>query len=701
MTTQNSEDTQNNNIPELHIIYPNNNTIFSNDKYVIPLYQRGYAWEEKQIRQLIEDINDIEENESNYYIGSLIVYKKDNVYEVIDGQQRLTSLFILLNWLIKNKEKAKDLKIKLDNLSFECRKKSTTTLEEIQTIVVNDNYKKNDENLYENSILNGIKEFNTILNTPDKDPKWFESFLKKLSKVVLYRIEVPENTDLNRYFEIMNTRGEQLEQHDILKANLIGCIKEKKEQEIFAIIWDACADMTGYVQMHFRNKNINFRNKIFGENWENLPSNNWDYYLKSYDNIKTNENIDQNKDVKTKLEEHKDIEENKYAELSIKNIIENDFFEVADEDGYLDDDTKVRFESIIDFPYFLLHTLKVYVGSTKNKDYQEQLQKQLDDKKLTVAFKEFTPQNNDEKEYFAKKFVLCLLRTRFLFDKFILKREFTNNDNDGDWSIKTLHQSGKRPYYSNTKFEHDKDNYEKFNTLNVMIQSALRVSYTSPKVMHWITEMLFRLNEIFSEQDPNTEQIKSLYKFTEKIVQKAVYKNYIRNNNYYMGVNTPHIVLNYIDYLLWKKPLKDINEKIDYANFKFEFRNSVEHWYPRNPSEGSIEKWDDRIKYNENDTEELNKIDMLGNLCLVQGNINSRFSNMAPEAKKKSFPNMIKQGSLKLQIMSNLTHDECNESSSNYWKNHECEEHHKQMIELLLENCKENEENSKSYVNIE
>lgn len=42
---------------------------------------------------------------------------------------------------------------------------------------------------------------------------------------------VPENTDLNRYFEIMNTRGEQLEQHDILKARLMKHLKTRKEQE--------------------------------------------------------------------------------------------------------------------------------------------------------------------------------------------------------------------------------------------------------------------------------------------------------------------------------------------------------------------------------------------------------------------------------------------------------------------------------------
>ena len=78
------------------------------------------------------------------------------------------------------------------------------------------------------------------------------NFVSRLAHVVLYRIEVPEHTDLNRYFEIMNTRGEQLEQHDILKAQLMGYLNDRGEQELFfQKIWNACSDMTGYVQMHF------------------------------------------------------------------------------------------------------------------------------------------------------------------------------------------------------------------------------------------------------------------------------------------------------------------------------------------------------------------------------------------------------------------------------------------------------------------
>lgn len=88
-------------IKEQRIVDQNGETIFDqNAQYVIPRYQRAYAWEYDEIVQLIEDIYDAASDDSNYYIGTLIVYKtKDDpeTYEVIDGQQRLTTLYLLLS----------------------------------------------------------------------------------------------------------------------------------------------------------------------------------------------------------------------------------------------------------------------------------------------------------------------------------------------------------------------------------------------------------------------------------------------------------------------------------------------------------------------------------------------------------------------------------------------------------------------------
>ena len=67
--------------------------VFDNINYLVPIYQRNYAWSEIQIVQLIEDIeSSIDGSNKNYFLGNLIVNQTDNnVYEVIDGQQRLTT----------------------------------------------------------------------------------------------------------------------------------------------------------------------------------------------------------------------------------------------------------------------------------------------------------------------------------------------------------------------------------------------------------------------------------------------------------------------------------------------------------------------------------------------------------------------------------------------------------------------------------
>ena len=75
--------------------------LFNSVKYEVPIYQRNYAWGENQIQQLIDDIYD---SNGTYFLGNLIVNQKNtDVYEVIDGQQRLTTLYLLEKYLRKRK----------------------------------------------------------------------------------------------------------------------------------------------------------------------------------------------------------------------------------------------------------------------------------------------------------------------------------------------------------------------------------------------------------------------------------------------------------------------------------------------------------------------------------------------------------------------------------------------------------------------
>ena len=621
-------------IQELRIL--DDETLFDKEvHYVIPRYQRAYAWEDKEIVQLIDDIND---STGDYYIGSLVVAKvKDKVetYEVVDGQQRLTTLYLLLHYL-KSQVGAVG-----KTLSFDCRPDSNYTLTHIEALLSDEKRLADDEDRIEQSIRNGLKVIRQKFETGDGIQK--DDFLKRLRRVILYRIEVPEHTDLNRYFEIMNTRGEQLEQHDILKAQLMECLSKRCEQEFFSRVWTACSDMTGYVQMHFAKAE---REEIFGDKWSpDKLSGSWSRYAGC---LKMGQSADKGG--------------------AIKDIIKPSF-RVETADGVQEGDgTPIRFDSIIGFPHFLLHVLRVFLRvENVSLSKGSGLGSLLDDKHLLADYNKVIacgqmggkPIKENEAS-FARKFILFLLRSRFLFDQFIIKREYAGDDQEGVWSLKELCTSGrgskKRPYYINTRLCYPNEwekTYAPRNKECLMIQSALRVSYTSPKVMHWITELL-----VWLFNNNKTERYK-LTDEAERIAAEAVKDNFLATGNYELGVQTPHVVFNYLDYLLWKEG------KEKYKDFVFEFRNSVEHWYPQHPSEGTFELWDG--------------IDTFGNLCIISRSVNSKFSNLSPESKMKSYKKMVQKGSLKLRIMGDIIEG----SSSETWRQSECAKHEKEMIRLL------------------
>ena len=644
-------------IDRLTILAGAGKTLFSEVgvRYVIPRYQRAYAWEEKEIEQLIDDICDDNDPKRDYYIGSLIVARRkadDGVeYEVIDGQQRLTTIYLLLQCLLDEGYFSRGDVGVGEALSFDCRSKSNCTLAYIRSDARKSEGK---EELLDQSILLAVdiikKKLAREFGDRVEDQK---KFVDRLKHVVLYRVEVPEHTDLNRYFEIMNTRGEQLEQHDILKARLMNYLDDACEREAFARIWEACSDMTGYVQMHF---SVEDRVKLFGQWWSDPPSEN----------------------ALRELCKGKRRSEGKSDGLDISKIIDSKF-EEDDVDGALKKrDAEARFESIIDFPYFLLHVLRVFCRAERlSMDGAEELGSLLDDKLLLKDFDKVIAScekrgDMDVKRWFACTFIQLLLSSRFLFDKFIIKRENTEDDQEGSWSLKELRVSKKSPRYVNTEFGYyrERDKEQKSLERNrecLMIQSALRVSYTSPKVMHWITRLLeylfdakLKLPKLADRAERIAAEAVAEGFFEKSLEEMGAYDHQeYKSEDYAFGVGTPHIVFNYLDYLLWKKAKKT------HKDFVFEFRNSVEHWYPQHPSEGTFEVWDG--------------IDTFGNLCIISRSVNSKFSNLSPESKMKSYKKMVQRGSLKLRIMGGIIEG----GSSEKWRQSACAKHEKEMIRLL------------------
>ena len=556
--------------------------VFDNINYLVPIYQRNYAWSEIQIVQLIEDIeSSIDGSNKNYFLGNLIVNQTDNnVYEVIDGQQRLTTLYLI--------EKYLGVVFAKEALRFEAREKSNRTL----SYVSDNSNPVLIEELSSPEILNGFQIIDSYFKTQDIDKS---RFVRKLERVFLIQVQVPQNIDLNHYFEIMNTRGEQLELHEIAKAKLLEVLENDHDRNTAALIWEKCSNMNSYVQMNF---DVDVRSSIFTDHWSSLRQS-----INAFDSIK-NKIPTRNAltDKKTLL----DI-------LDEKRMLKNS--------TSLSEDENERFESTISFPNFLLQ-----VNAAMRKLEEEDAS--LDDKHFlnNLAWTWSSPEK-------AKDFLFHLLKCRVIFDKYDLKREFAREHKEtGKWSLQRLEKysdskkKGDKPKYVGTLGDESNDN-KKLRTL----QSCLRITYTSPKTMHWITVILSNLLE-----NEATDIISVLENYCKKKVVDSDYQNR-------KGFGFERIVFCYLDYLIYRDGYSYDGKEIISSmqeDWQFQFRSSVEHFYPQHPVEG--EQWEE---------DDLNGF---GNLALITISGNSKFSNLPPVGKINSYPSVIKQ-SLKLKIMEKMT----------------------------------------------
>lgn len=259
--------------------------------YIIPMYQRNYAWGEGEINQLIQDVLDIQQKHKTdsckppYYIGTLVVFERtDGRFEVIDGQQRFTTL-TLMAMCLKRMMKTKSHSLNLDwyekpNLEFESRAKSSLTLTSLSQGVPLNKLRSDNYNL---DVVNGFALLEKGLLALDTHLADFCNYL--FNHVQITRVPVPKDTDLNHYFEVMNNRGEQLEKHEVVKARLMSVLNDIEDKttrnnslSTLAKVWDATANMERYVQYGFTPEE---RHQIFGkDDWGQFTPENFDQLSK-------------------------------------------------------------------------------------------------------------------------------------------------------------------------------------------------------------------------------------------------------------------------------------------------------------------------------------------------------------------------------------------------------------------------------------
>lgn len=117
------------------------------ERFCIPAYQRGYRWSAIQVRELLDDIWEFSlqassEKSAFYCLQPIVVVKRDHHWELVDGQQRLTTLYIILHYLEKEhlrRPLTEAYKKPLFTIEYETRTESTNFLQDIQPAAETDN----------------------------------------------------------------------------------------------------------------------------------------------------------------------------------------------------------------------------------------------------------------------------------------------------------------------------------------------------------------------------------------------------------------------------------------------------------------------------------------------------------------------------------------------------------------------------------
>lgn len=225
-------------------------------KYSIDYYQREYKWGRKQIQELIDDlasrfVNDYNEEHQrdqvsgygHYFLGPIIISYKDNINYLVDGQQRLTSLTLLLIHL-RNLQKGRSDQVNIDDLIFsEKYGKKTFNMhvpERLSCMEALFDGRPFDENGEPESVRNIIARYQDIVELlpVEVTKEALPYFIDWLTENV-HLVEITAYSDEDAYtiFETMNDRGLSLSPTDMLKGLLLSNISDTTKRTNAEDIW--------------------------------------------------------------------------------------------------------------------------------------------------------------------------------------------------------------------------------------------------------------------------------------------------------------------------------------------------------------------------------------------------------------------------------------------------------------------------------
>ena len=635
--------------------------------FIIPTYQRPYVWGDEQLKKLIDDFykSFIQNTNENYYISTIIT--KDNgengkKSELIDGQQRFTTLWLIsfvFYKLTKDLEQKptiikflkKDDKIRL---SFEIRDEVygyLNALLENSELEINKYIQKIEDYPYLKHIVNAINSIEAFIKDVLADYTENTIYQQKLiefgnfiySKVYFIKNTTPPNTDLNKLFSTINNSGVQLEQTDIVKANLLRLVDNKV---MYSKIWETCENMNNFFE---RNARIAFPNS----DWQSINLTKEFEFDEKIFKYKSNGQID------------KEFSNGNIFDIS--EITDDDIEDYNFEKQTSDNEEKRKSDeiycrSIISFPQLLLHTYRIHLKAENLSDFEGTFHAN----RLIEVFKEMENRKNKEE---VQRFFIRLWKVRFLFDKYIIKWI-----SDTNTKIETLELVN---FSKNTDGYYSRTPYEKSNSL--MLQSVLYFTGDYLR-QYWLSSYLDYLLYQHENKPPTNsnhltylEDIDNVFSLNKDVTDKELSWQMMRkkdgfsndfNYNEYLsksyGTGFKHYWFYKLEYLLWKN-WKNRDDK-KFKNYRITSKNSIEHVFPQHHE---FNKQIDEVILNS-----------FGNLVLLSVSENSSYSNQDVKKKKVDFDNKPIYDTLKLAKIFSLI-------SEYEWSEKMIKKHQEDMLEII------------------
>ncbi len=433
--------------------------------FYIPSYQRGYKWDSRQVKDLLQDILEFSQNKKNdnefYCLQPIVIvpekYDNDKVrYRVIDGQQRLTTIYIILKYMQEFVKKYQSLKEKIENnenlkdiLNF-CMDEELEIKPSFE-ITYQTRETKNNE-FFEKKLSNGLNyensDFYHMSNAFLTISEWFKGenksiFLTTLleyTKVIWYEVDIDSKKDKEerikeeiKIFTRLNIGKIPLTNAELIKAMLLLPIGDYKKQIEFSSKWDSLE--------------LTLQNDEF---WYFLTSDKKSDTAIDLILTLLAQNYKNNKDFNIDIEEG----DNKFSFYVFDKVLKdkhksaNDIWDESQEffrylvDWFNDREIYHKVGYLLNFNYTLLDLINDYKGKTKS-EFKDSLHIKIENMVSNVILMNIEYKHNKNDKIIEKVLLLFNIETilrnknsniKFQFDRY----KYKDKDNKENWDIEHI-----------------------------------------------------------------------------------------------------------------------------------------------------------------------------------------------------------------------------------------------------------------------